>query len=161
MLVFSFGTGEEINNMSPKKAYQAPTKLFWSSYVMGDVMDDANAVQNYVCSRELEAEEKAIEFRRFQIDLGMKAMKEVGVSLEELKPIVPFMKREPDFSRLKMDSIRHFGLFELIGRKFADYLSQKRLFRTKGVEVGQTLLKASEVLRYVSEVENGFTGIKD
>lgn len=83
-ILMSFGTGDEPNKMTRKKAART-TGLGWASYVMGEGMQDANDQQVFL-TRHFCPE---LDFRRYQLKFSRAVMDElqIGISDDDLDGI--------------------------------------------------------------------------
>ena len=132
--LLSFGTARGVNNMKEGEA-ERKNKLGWAIYAVDEGMEDANEQQVRLVKREY-ANRREIEFRRYQILFNQEVFNKLGIPIESLVPNI-----------FKTDGVEHIEKLDLIGRKFADYITFKE---TDGVELGEMpKLEESQFKKYL------------
>ncbi|MFI5304945.1 MAG: patatin-like phospholipase family protein [Nitrospiria bacterium] len=133
MMVLSFGTGRQINNMEPGEASRIKTSFGWINWLIGDGFDDASKQQTYISGEELAARENGIRFRRYQIHFTDEA-------IAELQNIDSSLPLGVDYSNLDLDAIEYFDYLDKVGAAFGKWLKQNDRFNLESVELGDPLV---------------------
>jgi hypothetical protein len=113
--VVSFNTGAQANNMKVGQASKIHLALQWLGFLIGEGMQDANEQQSYVARNELDLEEGAIQFQRFEVHFTQPAFD----VLRGIDPTLPAGVQGSDF---EMDAASHFGLMSQVGAAFGEWL---------------------------------------
>jgi hypothetical protein len=127
VLVLSFGTGTALNTMQVGDAQKITTSIGWIHWLLQEGMEDANDQQTYVAKNELASDERAIKFRRYQLDL-------TDATVLELKAIdSTFTLPEPnDLTTLGktigLDAVWDFDFLDQLGHAYGLWLTKENLF---------------------------------
>jgi hypothetical protein len=129
--VISFGTGAQPQLMEPGEAGRTSV-LGWLGYVIGEGMDQASSQQSYIAWNELDHEENAIRFYRYQLHLSDAEPSRNFIS-NTLGLWVP-----PDFEmdQLILDAVddERFDFLDAVGQAWGAYLAKNDFFfRQDGV----------------------------
>ena len=116
IVVLSFGTGRQPNNMKKGEADKKIIAIDWVQWLIGEGMDDADDQQSYISRIELDDSLQFINLRRYQIYFSEE-------TISELKKVDNNSPHSIDYSNLGMDSVGNFDFFDNIGVSFGIWIN--------------------------------------